>query len=448
MSDELPRISPDRIVVGLYVHLDLGWMDHPFSFNHFKVKTQEQIDTIRTLGLATVRYDPKKSDVAAPQASAADADAAAAGRVPPAAPAAAAPASPSAAADVQTPPVELPASIRLAQAEKRRRVETNRRLREKFGECERDFAKAAGVMRNIARNLLINPQAAVAGANQLADSMLETLLAESELAIHLMNDKVAGEETYNHSLNVSMLVGIVGKSMELDPAIIRIATLGALFHDIGKQEVPDRVLQKKDALTSSEAALLQRHCTSGAELGRRLGLPAEVVAVIAQHHETMDGHGYPAGLQGDEISMPARLVAVVNAYDNLCNPLDVAAAMTPHEALSMMYARQRSKFDVLALSKIVQSLGVYPPGTVVLLSNDMTGMVLSVNPARPLRPLVMVYDPEVPKRDAIILDLEGESDVNIGKALRPGHLPREISDYLSPRRRTTYYFDAALSGDA
>jgi hypothetical protein len=123
-------------------------------------------------------------------------------------------------------------------------------------------------------------------------------------------------------------------------------------------------------------------------------------------------------------------------------PADLAKAMTPHEALSLMFAQRRAKFDARALQVMIRCLGVYPPGTVVKLSNDALALVSSVNPAKPLRPWVTVYDPDIPKDEAIMLDLEEEPDINIAKALRPIQLPPEVYEYLSPRKRVTYYFDA------
>jgi hypothetical protein len=107
-----------------------------------------------------------------------------------------------------------------------------------------------------------------------------------------------------------------------------------------------------------------------------------------------------------------------------------------------MFAQRRAKFDPKALQVMIRCLGVYPPGTVVKLSNDAIALVASVNPVKPLRPWVTVYDPGVPKDEAIMLDLEEEPDINITKALRPIQLPPEVYDYLSPRKRVTYYFDA------
>ncbi|MBI3523457.1 MAG: DUF3391 domain-containing protein [Betaproteobacteria bacterium] len=416
MSDKLPTIATDRLAVGLYVYLDLGWLDHPFTFNNFKILSRDQIDTIRSLGLKQVRYDPARSDV-----------------VPPVAPT----------ARTAAPPPPATQASQQVQEAKRRHIVENRQLREKIAGCEKEFVKAASVVKNISRNLLSNPKEALEGARQLTDQLVESLLVDRDVAIHLMNDKIAGEEVYYHSLNVAMLAAILGKGLGMEAAAVKAISLGALFHDIGKLDVPDKILLKKEQLTHAEQEFLRQHCAYGIEIGKRVGLPMEVIEVIAQHHEAADGSGYPAGLAGNSISMPARVVAVVNVYDNLCNPVDIAAAMTPHEALSLMFAKQRAKHDTLALGKLVHMLGVYPPGSVVRLSNDMIGMVLSVNTAKPLRPLVMVYDATVPRQEAISIDLESEPEINISKSIRPAQLPRQVFEYLSPRRRTTYYFDAA-----
>lgn len=96
----------------------------------------------------------------------------------------------------------------------------------------------------------------------------------------------------------------------------------------------------------------------------------------------------------------------------------------------------------------MRCLGIYPPGTIVVLSNDSIGIVLSVNSTRPLKPTVMVYDPDVPKDEAIVVDLEEEPDVAISRALKPQQLPQPVFDYLAPRKRTAYYFDSDSSARA
>ena len=144
--------------------------------------------------------------------------------------------------------------------------------------------------------------------------------------------------------------------------------------------------------------------------------------------------------------MLARIVAIANYYDELCNPFNLAHALTPHEALSMMFAKHRAKFDPRLLQMFIRCLGVYPPGTVVQLSNGMTGMVATVNTDRPMKPMVVVYDRDVPRLEAIMVDLDLETDLHIIKALRPGQVPPEVYVYLSPRKRISYYFDATKAG--
>ena len=163
--------------------------------------------------------------------------------------------------------------------------------------------------------------------------------------------------------------------------------------------------------------------------------------VIEQHHEMFDGSGYPRHLRGDAIALSARIVAIANFYDELCNPLNITQALTPHEALSTMFARLRGKFDPKLLQVFVRCLGVYPPGTIVQLSNGVIGMVATINTAKPMKPMIVLYDAEIPREEAILVDMDGEVDVNIAKAIRPAQLPREIYVYLSPRKHVSYYFD-------
>ena len=123
-------------------------------------------------------------------------------------------------------------------------------------------------------------------------------------------------------------------------------------------------------------------------------------------------------------------------------PEALEQGLTPHEALSTMFAKLRAKFDPRLLQVFVRCLGVYPPGTIVQLSNGVIGMVATINTARPMKPMVVVYDAQIPKEEAILVNMDGEVDVNIAKAIRPSQLPREIYTYLSPRKQVSYYFDA------
>jgi hypothetical protein len=137
---------------------------------------------------------------------------------------------------------------------------------------------------------------------------------------------------------------------------------------------------------------------------------------------------------------------IVNAYDNLCNRPNPKDSLTPYEALAQMFSQGRARFDAQPLSVFIRSMGVYPPGTLVQLSNNALAMVMQVNASQPLKPCVLVYDPSVARHEAVILDLEEEPDLSIVRSIRPAQLPQPVFDYLNPRKRMTYFLHASQQG--
>ena len=417
-SDQ-PFIGVDQLRIGLYIHLDLKWFEHPFAFNNFRLKDDEQIEIVRGLGLKRVRFDPARSDCR-PLPSAAE----------------------PAAQPVAAPPL---AHEHPALAAKRALVEKIRQQREASARIERAFVDTARTIHNVEKNLLAHPEETLAQAKQLVGQISDSILSAPELAIHVMNDTVGGEELYFHSLNVTMLALMMARDIDLPTEALHPLGMGALFHDIGRREIPSKILTKMDPLNRAERTYYELHCQFGVEIAQQLKLPSVTQLIIGEHHEMFDGSGYPKQLAGEAISLLARIVAIANYYDELCNPPNVLQALTPHEALATMFARLKSKFDPRLLQIFVRCLGVYPPGTIVQLSNGLIGMVATINTAKPMRPMVVVYDEDVPKDEAILVDMGAEADVNIAKAIRPAQLPRDIFNYLNPRQQVSYYFDAGVS---
>ena len=412
-------IDVDQLRIGLYIHLDLKWFEHPFAFNNFRIKDDEQIEIIRSLGLARVRFDPARSD-SRPLPS----------DQQPAVP------------RVAAPPL---AHEHPALAAKRALIEKIKQQREASARIEHAFVDTARTIHNVEKNLLTHPEETLVQAQQLVGQITDSILSAPELAIHVMNDTLGGEELYFHSLNVTMLALMMARDIDLPTEALRPLGMGALFHDIGRREIPSKILTKMDPLTRAERNYYELHCQFGVDIAQQLKLPSLTQLIIGEHHEMFDGSGYPKQLAGEAISLLARIVAIANYYDELCNPPNVLQALTPHEALATMFARLKSKFDPRLLQIFVRCLGVYPPGTIVQLSNGLIGMVATINTAKPMRPMVVVYDGDVPKEEAILVDMDAEADVNIAKAIRPAQLPRDIFNYLSPRQQVSYYFDAGVS---
>jgi len=424
-------ITVDQLRIGLYVHLDLGWMAHSFLFSNFKIKNDEQIADIRKLGLKTLRYDPLRSDCdPLPQATQPTAV-----RPPEADRPEAEQGVPSAAqqASAETPPI--------AKETQQFHAKRLRELHQAIHECEKSFVSAATTVRHSTRNLLTQPKEVLHEVGKLITGMVDSVITESDVVLHLMSGKNIGEEHYIHSLNVTVLSLTLAKSLDMTAEDAEHLGLAAIFHDIGKAEIPDRVLRKTDPLTMAEQFLLEQHAEIGARMARECGMQDWVANIILQHHECMDGSGYPRRLKEAQIDPPARLIGIINMYDNLCNPLNPADAMTPYEALSYMFATQRNKFDASMLKLLIKSLGVYPPGSIVYLSTGVHGIVVSVNPRKPLRPFVMLHMPEIPQENPMMVDLSEQTDITISKCLRLNQLPKDAFDYLNPSKRITYFFN-------
>lgn len=466
-SDNDYSILVDQLQIGVYVYLDVGWMNHPFSFNNFKIRNEDQLRTIRSLGLKSVRWDPIRSDikplaksaasgatrdVSTPPSAAAGAAATQTGPQPtnaelegsgpePTAPPDAAEAEATHAATRSSAATEVAAMMAVKQQRIQRLVEH----REKIARVEQAFISAANVIRSINKSIYSQPEKTLSEAGQLIGGIVEELLAAPELAIQVMAEKAGSEEVYFHSLNVSVLSMILGRELNMPAEIVKTIGVGALFHDIGLNDIPAKILHNPGTLTKAEREFREMHCQYGYDIGKKAGLPLAALNIIMQHHEHFDGSGYPKKLKGEAIDPLARLVAIINAYDNLCNPTNIANALTPHEALALMFSQHRSRYDARLLQAFIRFMGVYPPGTVVGLSNEALGLVIKINTARPLKPTVIVYDTGIPKGEAMILNLDEEHDINISRAIRPGQLPPAVFDYLGPRKRVSYYFDAGSS---
>lgn len=466
-------VSDDQLRVGLYVFIDLPWFQHPFTLNSFRINSLEQVATLRTLGQRRFRYDPERSDAEPPVSGVAadtakddeqpirtgdafptDADNRAPGAYRAGGRSAGAehtaPAKSATAGRANAPwlqPVSYGEQLARSTRQARMQALSERQLR--MAQVDKAFLKSSSILRNLNRSLANRPSETLQEMALLVEPMVDAFLENPEVTLHVMGDKCGGDEVYSHCLNVSVLSMMLTKALNFSAEEARILGLGALLHDIGLGEVPDRVVKKRpDEYTRAERELRALHCEYGLRLGKELGLPREVLAIIYQHHEMADGSGYPLGLKRDAITLPARVVALANYFDSLCNPVDSTQAMTPHDALSFLYTQRRGKFDEVIVQQLIRCLGVYPPGSIVALSNNLVAMVMSVNPAKPLRPWVMLYDEHVPKDEALLLDLEQESDVAIAKSLRPAALTARTRAYLSPRQRVSYFFDSSAPAAA
>jgi putative nucleotidyltransferase with HDIG domain len=420
---EEQKVLIDQLRTGLFIRLNLKWGEHPFFFSSFKIKSDEQIQILRELGLKEITYVPEKSDcqpLALPSKA------------------------------VVPPPLILDPSVTKNENLERLRKEQMERVREqrqRIQVCEKQYLETLTQVRKVLHNFTGGSKEAAKEADQLIQGLVGSITADRETILHVMNIKIIDEPVYYHSLNVAILSLAVAKEYGLDPKEMRALGLGALFHDIGKERIPRTIVCKRGPLTPPELKLMRFHPRYGVEMMTGVAdFPQAALQVIHQHHEANDGTGYPDGLAAQGISFLAKVAAIANYYDNLCNRQDPKDSLTPHESLSVMFVKRQDKFDRSLLNLLIGCLGVYPPGTIVELNNGIIGMVVSINAGKPLQPSVLIYDPAVPKNEAIIFDLGSEAEVKIERSLRPSQLPPKVFAYLDPRVRVSYFFESGEAG--
>jgi HD-GYP domain-containing protein (c-di-GMP phosphodiesterase class II) len=423
-----PTIAVDDLRVGMFVHLDLGWWAHPFALSSFKLTTLDQIATLRGLGLKQVRWSPGKSAIDAAESAPGNAATAAVAE---------AAGTREAVAGATTVPID--AAIQ-ARAQKRR--EQLAVQREANRVCTRQYNEAADSWQSAMDLVVDKPELARETTEALTRALLIKMMVDGELCVRVLSEAQADRATV-HALNVAVVSLLMGRVFGFNATEMLDVGVGALLHDVGKLELPERVRMPDSRAAPAEQALYREHVARGVVQGKRMGLAPGAMLVLAQHHEMADGTGFPQKLNVDRMTAAARIVALVNRYDNLCDPALPAHALTPHEALSLIFAQTRSKFDASMLNAFIRMMGVYPPGSVVQLTDDRFALVTNVNSSRPLKPRVLVFDPQVPADEALQINLEHHTDLGIRRSLRPQQLPLDALQYLSPRQRVIYFFEPA-----
>jgi HD-GYP domain-containing protein (c-di-GMP phosphodiesterase class II) len=213
----------------------------------------------------------------------------------------------------------------------------------------------------------------------------------AQVILRLLRLKNRDEYTYVHSVAVSALMMNFARHLGLDETLMPEIGLAGLLHDVGKIAVPSDILNKPGQLTDGEFALMKEHPGNGYDLLRASkGVSQLALDVCLSHHERFDGTGYPSGLSGSALSLIARMGAICDVYDALTSDRAYKDAWTPQHALGAM-RRWKGHFDPELLDAFMESLGIFPIGTLVRIRNSALGIVIGENPEEPTCPTVRSF---------------------------------------------------------
>ena len=403
------KLPVDKLLVGLMVDLELAWNKHPFIFSKFKIDSAADIAIIKSLGLTEVTVFPEQSDISAAQLKQ---------------------------AALSKDEAE---AARLAEEEwkaKQFKLTNADKYRKKRNNIAKKYTERAAKVRKLTHELKTEPANAIHNATELVDSIAAEFDADSELLTNLVNLGSGQHTMYNHCINVTILSLNLASARGIRDDELRLLARGALLHDIGKVDLPGTILNKKEKLTKAEIGVYRQHPKIGLRLSELVeNTPKEVKQIIELHHEFLDGSGFPNQYEAAKIPERVRIVAVANMYDNLCNPTDPKAAVTPKIALATLYSRFKDQLDNELVQYFIATLGVYPPGSVVSLNNESIGLVTSVDPEDMMNPEVLLYNPDIPPLQALIINLKEHEDLKIEKVLKPGQYPHRVYEYLGIQER-------------
>ncbi len=359
------HISIDELSVGMKVlKLDKSWAETPFLRHRMRVTAVQQIEALRACGVRVLDVETDDAEVRRDPDPAPD--------PPPGQPPL--PSEPSAkeAADEKAVPdiafeEEMPAARQVYHAAK-----------QVIGQAMVDVRMGRD----------INMEA----VNQVVSEMADSVLRNPDALTSLSRLKRFDEYTFFHSVNTSLLGLALGRSLGFDRDTLHRLGVGTLLHDIGKTRIPLEILNKPGRFEANEFEIMQQHVMRGIEiLSGTTGLAEPYLTPTLEHHERVDGTGYPHRKKKADLSEFGLIASIVDIYDAITSDRCYHKAKPAHEALQFIYQlAQRGHVDGYILQRFVQVVGVYPVGSIVGLNTGETAVVCRINRQRPLEPRVRI----------------------------------------------------------
>jgi HD-GYP domain-containing protein (c-di-GMP phosphodiesterase class II) len=269
--------------------------------------------------------------------------------------------------------------------------------------------------------------------NKILEGLLELLAKHRDDLIQLVFFGIPGEsDMAQNSLNTAILAHIVGSGMNMYPHKLNQLIIGALLHDVGMVRVPADILAKKGKLEEEDMTKMRAHTLHSYRIiTRELGYPEDIGLTALHHHERWDGEGYPKKYVGKQINLYARIVAVLDAFVAMISDRPYRDSMIGYTAMRSILSDNGRRFDPEILRIFIRCMGIYPLGSIVLLSTSCIGRVIENNPDAPLRPKVkLMIDKTGAMLDndkAEIIDLNSEKKVFIAKAVDPKGLLKQTA---------------------
>ena len=302
------------------------------------------------------------------------------------------------------------------------------------------WSKGADAVGELRRDLRKGAPADLRNIEQVADGLVESMIESQDAMMWVARVRADNQRTYAHCLKVALYLIALGRHIGFPrDDLVRLGQIGMLA-DVGMIQVPRALLEKPGVLTPAEHDLVKQHVPLGiASLRKSMKLDSRIEQGILQHHERIDGSGYPNGLKDRQIGIFGRMAAIADCFAALVTDRPYAKAQSPQDALMNLYQWSGASFHEPLVEQFVQAIGVFPVGSLVELSNGEAVIVVAHNRVRRLEPRVLVLtDPqkrplERPfERDLLAGSAEGdEPPIRITRGLPAGAFGLSPGDFYA-----------------
>ena len=294
-------------------------------------------------------------------------------------------------------------------------------LHEELQQAKHIYAQTLHTAQRVMEEFKNSGKADIEAGGNAVEDIVESISRNANALLAISKLRSKDTYTFSHSVNVTTAAVIFAKHLGYEDATLRTIGLAGFFHDLGKMEIPLEILNSPRKLTNSEFAVMREHPTIAYKHLKNIpNLPDLVILGALEHHERLNGKGYPDGKKGDEISIAGKILAIVDVYDALSSRRVYKEPMAPHSALGILYGMRDDDFVPELVERFIQCIGIYPAGSLVQLNNNCLAVVSQVDPAEPLRPqLILVRDPKGRIAAHTLIDMKTNTTLQIKHCLDP-----------------------------
>ncbi|MBN1128501.1 MAG: HD-GYP domain-containing protein [Chitinispirillaceae bacterium] len=267
-------------------------------------------------------------------------------------------------------------------------------IEEELPKAKEVYRRTLETARNALKAIRLGQAFPLEQIETVVEEIVGSIMRNPDALVSLSQIRGYDEYTYEHSVNVSILVCSLSHAMGLEKSLIMQGGIGGLLHDIGKTWIPEHIVNKPGKLTDPEYTIMKRHPEYGIEIVKeRKGITDLSKMVIIQHHERINGKGYPRGLKVEEIHLMGLIAGVADVYDAMTSNRVYRPAFTPQHSLATIYNSIDVEFPKEISEHFIKLLGVYPVGSFVRLVSGEMGIVTRINRDEMLAPdLLMLFN--------------------------------------------------------